>query len=420
MDINRMKLLVVDYGSQLKFAERMAESFDTVFYFNPNVWDGFQTVRDMEVGQGVKGIIKIKEWTSVVDIINCAAFTDCYEPEFQKYLRDLGIPVFGSGFSAELETDRGYLKDVIKQIGLPIGKFEIAKGIDYLEYLLKEKENVFIKSNHRGDHETEKWKNYKLSKGSLRRMRKEMGIFGLNETYIVEEKLDSIGEIGIDTFCVDGNYPQNVLAGIEVKDAGYIGCFMSYYDLPKQLKKVSDAFAPIFRDLGYRGSHSNEVIIGKDLEGYVIDLTQRMPQPPNDAILNAVSNYAECVSLVANGIVPIVRNDYKYVCQFILKSDIAKIDDTPIIVPDQYKKFVSVKNLYVDNEGTWYYTKRGMAMCEIGSVSAYGDTLKQAIEMAKEISDSIEAEDAHVELSSIDSGLDSIKKLNKAGIKFLL
>lgn len=413
-------MLVWDYGSQVRFAQKMAETYQRVYYYNPTIHDGFEEVRDVEIGSGLPEVIKVKEWASVIKDVDIVAFTDCYEPKVQQYFMDMDIPVFGSMASSLLETDRIFLKHAMEAVGLPMGKFETAEGIDYLESLLREKEDVYIKSNHRGNHETTKWKNWKLSKGEIRRMRKDMGIFGTNEMYVIEEKIDGIAEIGIDTFCIDGRYPSNVLTGIEVKDLGYVGCFMGYSELPKQLRNVTEAMSPLFADLGYRGAHSNEVIIGKDREGYLIDLTQRLPQPPGDAMANAITNYAECITMVANGIVPVVRNEYKYVCQFILKSNIAEIDDTPIVVPDQYKKYVSVKNLFVDPEGTWYYCRRGMKMNEIGSVCGYGDTLNQAIEMASEISESLECEDACVDLSCINGGLDSLKALARAGIKYFL
>lgn len=415
-----MTMLVWDYGSQVSFAKKMAETFQRVFYYNPTIHDGFEEVRDVEIGSGISDIVKVKEWASIIKYVDIVAFTDCYEPAMQQYFLDMDIPVFGSRLSSLLETDRVYLKQAMEGLGLPMGHYETADGIDYLEVLLKDKEDVFIKSNHRGNHETTRWKNYRLSKGEIRRMRKDMGIFGGNEKYIIEDTIDGIAEIGVDTFCISGKYPSNVLTGIEVKDLGYVGCFMGYSELPKQLKNVTDKMAPLFAELGYNGAHSNEVIIGKDKEGYLIDLTQRLPQPPGDAMANAITNYAECVAMVANGIVPIVRNEYKYVCQFILKSEIAEIDDTPIIVPDQFKKFVSVKNLWVDPEGTWYYARRGMKMNEIGSVCGYGDTLKQAIEMATEVANSIEAEDACVDLASIDGGMDSLKRLARSGINYFL
>jgi phosphoribosylamine-glycine ligase len=420
MDASKMTLLCMDYGQQTKFAQAMALKFETVYYWNPNIHDGFQDVRDVEIGKGLTNVIKITEWTTVIPEVDLIAFTDCYEPGLQQYFRDQGIPVFGSGHSSLLETDRVYLKNVLETLGLPIGPYEIVNGIDYLEYVLREKEEVYIKNNHRQNFETTKWKNWRLSKGELKRMRNEVGIFGNKETYIVEDKLEGIIECGIDTFVVDGAYPDVVSTGIEIKDTGYLNCLMNYNELPKQVKEVTDKLAPIFSDLGYRGFHSNEIIIGTDMLGYLIDATCRLGQPPNDLLVNLISNYDECLVQVANGIVPLIKSDYKYGCQLILKSEMAKQDDTPIMVPDQYKQFVSVKNLFIDPEGTWYYARRGLAMCEIGSVCGVGNTLKQAIEMATEIANSIEAEDAHVELACIDKGMESLKKLSKAGIKYFM
>ena len=420
MEPSRMTLLIFDYGQQTKMAQAMASKFEVVYYFNPNVLDGFQDVRDVEIGKGITNVIKVTEWASIIDTVDLICFTDCYEPELQAYFRNQGIPVFGSGHSSLLETDRVYLKNVMETVGLPVGPYEIVNGIDYLEYVLRDKENVFIKNNHRQNFETTKWKNWRLSKGELKRMRNEVGIFGNKETYIVEDELESIIEFGIDTFVVDGMYPDTVSTGVELKDLGYINCLMNYNELPKQLKSVTDKMSPIFADLGYRGFHSNEVILGHDMQGYLLDGTCRLGQPPNDLLVNLISNYDECIVQVANGFVPLVKSDYKYGCQLILKSEMAKQDDTPIVVPEQYKKYVSIKNLFIDPEGTWYYARRGLAMAEIGSVCGVGSTLKQAIEMATEIANSIEAEDANVELSCIDKGMESLKKLNKAGIKYFM
>lgn len=793
MNVKEITLLFYDYGSYIEVAKKFTESFACVYYFNPNVHDGFQDKRDVTIGEGIVDVIKVKEWASVIDMVDMVFFSDCYEADLQSYFRNCGKLVFGSGQSSILELDRGYSKQVLEEVGLPIGPYQIVRGVNELESTLREKENVYIKSNHRGNHETTKWKNYALSKGEIRRMRKDMSIFGDDEIYILEDQLDCVAEIGSDSFCIEGQYPSTIVAGIEVKDcyddqtevltdsgwklfkdlnrtemvltlnisntrhmkseyqrpihytekeyngeliyiekdsvslcvtpghnimvqdgvqnefaeevewggkiektgfinrkfkrgkrilrlqkikdvvdrkkrfsllqpkakfciqdkrgnsrikiggvsytkiqmasllglylsegsvsnnyitisqykyinefkiildklpvrfnkinvgfglydkelsnylsqfgkafekyvpqwlkdssynvinsfldayclgdgsfiksykkirkdnptslaypdgykpminrrfytssskmaddiqellvkignvavshtdrsyynktdncdylmysvyeklvnrknyifpediqyvpySGKVYCvtvpnsiimvrrngksmwcgncaylckFMPYSELPKQVKMVMDRLSPKFEELGYRGWFSNEIIIAEDMKGYMLDFTCRMPQPPTTLLINNITNFAECAVNVASGIVPRLECKYRYGCQFILHSDMAQNDDTPLIVPKEYQSYVSLKNLYIDEEGTWYYARRGVKMREIGSVIGLGDTLKQAIDMARMIANSIQAEDAHIDDSSIDKGLESLKKLSNRGIRFI-
>lgn len=419
MNPKEITLLFYDYGSYIEVAKKFTESFACVYYFNPNVHDGFQDKRDVTIGEGILDVIKVKEWASVIDMIDMVFFSDCYEADLQSYFRNCGKLVFGSGQSSILELDRGYSKQVLEEVGLPIGPYQIVRGVNELESTLREKENVYIKSNHRGNHETTKWKNYTLSKGEIRRMRKDMSIFGDDELYILEDQLDCVAEIGSDSFCIEGQYPSTIVAGIEVKDCAYLCKFMPYSELPKQVKMVMDRLSPKFEELGYRGWFSNEIIIAEDMKGYMLDFTCRMPQPPTTLLINNITNFAECAVNVASGIVPRLECKYRYGCQFILHSDMAQNDDTPLIVPKEYQSYVSLKNLYIDEEGTWYYARRGVKMREIGSVIGLGDTLKQAIDMARMIAKSIQAEDAHIDDSSIDKGLESLKNLSNHGIRFI-
>jgi hypothetical protein len=223
----------------------------------------------------------------------------------------------------------------------------------------------------------------------------------------------------MDSFCIDGEYPSTTLAGIEVKDAGYIGCMQSYNFLPSQLREVCNAFTPIFREMGYRGHYSNEVIISKDKRGFLIDNTCRIPNPPGPLMMHMISNYAEVVWEVANGRIPNIKFEQKWGVQLIIKSDLAEKDPSPIIVPEEIRKWVSLKNMTIDEEGTWWFTPNGVAMKEIGSICATGNSMDEAIRNAKHIAESIKGFDTYIKVDSLDKAKKSIDKLNKAGISFI-
>ena len=88
---------------------------------------------------------------------------------------------------------------------------------------------------------------------------------------LIQHKIDSEVEAGIDTFCIDGAYTGNSIIGIEGKDV----CFVAqvFAENPPILQEINDAFAPVFKELGYRGNYSTEVRIDKDGVGWFIDPT---------------------------------------------------------------------------------------------------------------------------------------------------
>lgn len=275
--LSEIKCLVFDYSNYLCLAERLGrvDGFQKVYYYTPKIFNGFPDHRPLDIGRNVPNVEIVEEWASVIDEIDIVVFPDSHEPALQTYFESIGKKVFGSKYGCEIEHNRGMAKQMMKEIGLPVNDYEEATGMTELENILKQKENVFVKSSLRGDLETFHHENYMLSKAELLRMRNHMGAYAEKEKYIVETPIDSVGEIGIDTFCIDGQYPAEVLTGIELKDTGYYGQIVPYHTLPRQLKNVTDKFSPIFSDLKYRGAYSNEVIISPDKQGYLIDTTAR-------------------------------------------------------------------------------------------------------------------------------------------------
>jgi hypothetical protein len=422
-DLKQLTALVWDYGNFFSVAERISrdDGFGRTYYFVPKIVEGFPTHRPYDIGRNVPGVICVDEWASVIDECDIIIFPDSHEGALQEWFAAQGKKVFGCRRGCDLEHNRDELKDLMKQLELPVNDYEVAYGLDELEEILKRKENVFVKSKLRGDSETWKHTEWKLSKIELDRMRKEMGVYQNKETYIVEDPIESLSEIGWDGFVVDGMFPEKAASGIELKDTGYLGKITRYSDLPHQLKIVTDKFQHIFRDLGYRGAYSNEVIIGQnDRLGYLIDNTCRCPEPNTSLALEWFTNYPQIIWDVANGRLPKIKYDYEWGVQFIIKSDLAKTEPSPVIVSDEYKKFVKIKNLVIDEEGTWYFTPNGtVELCEIGAVVGLGNSMDEAIEMAKQIASSIRGFDIKINTDCIEEATEQLYRLESAGISYL-
>lgn len=422
IDLKSLNCLVYDYGNYLSVAERLGreDGFGTVYYFVPKTMTGYPEYKPFDIGRNVKNVVVVKEWAECIHDVDLVAFPDSHESELMLFFESIGKRVFGCRRANELEHNKGLLKQTLKDVGLPVGIYYSFKGVDMLTEFLKNKENVYIKSELRGMMETWKHKNYALSKMELLRMKNNMGTFASEENYIVEEPIESIAEIGIDSFCVNGKFPKEVLSGIELKDTGFVGCITEYDFLPVQLRDVTDKLSVLFDELNYRGAHSNEVIIGKDKRGYLLDETMRIPNPPGELYLELYSNFPEIVWLVANGIVPKIEYKHKWGVQLIIKSDTAKTEPSPIIVPEEYKQYVKLKYLVIDEDGTWYYVPpTGLEMKEIGSVSGVGATMKEAINMAKKIAESIQGFDIEINSDCLGKAQEQIENLKKAGIRYL-
>lgn len=419
INLSNKTACVIDFGNYIKIAQVLSKTFEKVYYFNPYVINGYPEHNPSDIGRGVDGVIKIKEWEDYFEEIDIFIFPDCYYGGLQDMLRRMGKLVFGSGKGAELETDRGGMKRLQKELGLPINEYEEVEGMYQLEERLKVLEDKYIKSDHRGDSETFHHTNYVLSKEELKGMKHRMGIYDKKEKYIIETPIESIAEVGVDTMVCDGQYLSESFSGIEIKDVGFIGRMIRYNDLPKQIKNVTDKMAPVFQSYGYRGPYSNEIRIDSKKEGYLIDNTNRFPQPPTSVILCLYENFAEVIWSIAIGLLPKVKYTYEWGCQFIIKSELAKHEPVAIQFPEQYKDYIDIKNLVVDDDGTHFYTPNGIEMTEIGSVCGVGHSMEQAVKMATEIAKTVKGFDIKINTDCIEEAKEQIGKLNKNGIRFL-
>jgi hypothetical protein len=409
----------IDFGNYIGLARRIAKDFEKVYFYNPYVINGFPEHNPVDIGRGVDNIIKIYSWEDYFEEIDIFIFPDLYNEGIQELLRRQGKLVWGSGKGQIMETDRGYMKRLQKDLGLPINEYEEVEGLYELESRLRFLEDRYIKSSLRGDSETFHHTNYVLSKEELKGMKHRMGIFDKKEKYIIESPIDSIAEIGIDTMVCDGQYLPESLTGIELKDVGYYGRMVRYDRLPKQLKLISDKLSPVFQSFGYRGAYSNEVRVDKKLNGYLIDQTCRLPSPPASLMYMMYENISEIIWSIASGVMPKVKYKYEHGVQFIIKSESAKTEPVAIQFPKEFTDYIDIKNLVIDDDGTYYYTPNGIEMCEIGAVVGCGNTMEQAVKTATEIAKTIKGFDIKINTDCIDDAKKQISDLNKKGIRFL-
>lgn len=419
LDLSTKTVCVIDFGNFIGVAVRLSKDFGRTLYWNPFSINGFPEHNAYDIGRGVEGIIKVRDWEDFYEEIDLFVFPDLYYTGLQELLRRNGKAVFGSGRGSDMETNRGEMKRLQIELGLATNEYEEVEGLYQLEERLKVLEDRYIKSSLRGDSETFHHINYVLSKEELKAMKHRMGIYDKKEKYIIESPIESVAEIGIDTMTCMGVYLKESCTGIEIKDAGYIGRMTKYYELPEQIRIVTDKLSPVFASYDYRGSYSNEIRVDKNGVGYLIDQTCRAPSPPTSLILCLYENFSEIIWSIANNIIPEVKYKYKWGVQFVIKSEMAQTEPVAIQFPAQYREYIDIKNLVVDDDGTFFFTPNNVPMKEIGAVSGCGNTMKEAISMATEIARSIKGFDIKINIDCIEDAMEQIQNLRKAGINYL-
>lgn len=410
---------VIDYGSFIYVAQKLCGTYGTVFYHNPSWKTSFPKWNGQMVGVGVDGIEVIDSIWPYFDDIDLFVFTDLFQGEFQQWLVDQGKLVFGSGIGSVMETDRADFKELMKENKMPVNKYEVIHGLDNLKEYLTDKEDKYIKTtgNYRGEMETFHFQSMRLSKSVFDMYNHTLGLAKYSQEFIVEDPIQDAEEIGSDIVVVDGKYPSKGMWGIEIKDAGYLGIISEYDNFPSYIKYVNHKLSNAFASYGYRGPYSNEIRVTKKGIAYLTDMTCRFPEPPTSLYLEMYDNYGEIVWDVASGIVPDIKNKFRYGAEIIIKSEHAKTEPQEIYFPEAIKKYVKIKNLAVVN-GIRYFVPQNVEMAEIGAVIGMGNTLEEAISQAKDNAKQVEGFELHINCEAMDDAQEQIDKMPAYGIKF--
>jgi hypothetical protein len=355
----------------------------------------------------MKGIELIDDVFDVpIDEVDLYVFFDVYFGALLTHLRSLGKTCWGPGQGEKMELDRGWMKDEMKKLGLPVGPWVRVKGMEALrEYLKKNKDQYVKVSAFRGVTETFHAPHYQFVEPKLDEMALELGPLGSITEFVVEAALPDKIEMGCDAYTVDGKFPQNILAGIEIKDVGYAGIFKAMADFPKPLTHFNEVIAPMLKQFGYRGPCSSEVRFGKDMKGYMVDFCARQASPPSELYMEFYLNLALIQYLGAQGTLVEPKPIAKYGVQALIHSSWSSTHFQPIDIPPDLKRFVKLKNpCFID--GKYYTIPQNDDLVQCGAVIGFGDTLDDAFDMVRDIA-------KHVKGHYIDIKTDSFQDVEK-------
>lgn len=271
VDLKTKTVIVYDNGLFVEIAKTLSKSFKKVYYYCP--WkSAFPKSNQYVIGDGIEGIERVWEFWDYVDKVDLFCFLDVYDGDIQEHLVSIGKNVWGSRKGEEMELYRNDMKEYMKEVGLYATPFKVIKGVAALREYLTKNENVYVKINMlRGNFETFKSENYELSEPRLDEIEFVLGALKTEQEFIVENAYDNAVETGVDMYTIDGRFPSSTLAGIEIKDEGYVGKIVPYEKLSEKLTDFNDKMKTAFNRYNYRGFFSTEIRISKDRKPYMVD-----------------------------------------------------------------------------------------------------------------------------------------------------
>ena len=413
-------IIIVDNGSHIGFAQRLSREFKTVYYHNPSGKSSYPAEHDAAVGEGMEGITVSYDFYDDVKESDAVFFLDLYHDDWQQHLVSMGIPVWGAREGEEIETERIAAKKLMRRLGLPVNKYEVVVGLDNLREYLKKNEDVFVKvSRWRGDGETFHSENYQAIENKLNHLQVFYGAMADRKEFCIEKPIEAVCEVGLDLFCIDGQFPDVVPFGFEAKDCGYVCTVMPYKDISPLLTDLPNKMADTLRELQYRSDFSTEHRITKKKVSYCIDIVAgRKPSPPSELLQELILNWGEIMFYGAQG--KMIQPEYaaKFGCEIIIHCSEAEKEWVTIQVPEEIRRWVKLKNVCFYNDA-FQYIPQSFEMEEIGAVVAIGNSIEECIEKVGEYCSLIVAHGLEMNVAPV------MEKLQKAiadgesvGIKF--
>lgn len=420
---NPQSICIVDNvgGAYIAVAKRLSNFFDKTYYHSVNQ-NPFPRLSLDNVGTGYDNLIKVDEFWSNIDQFDIIVFPDIYFNDWGAQLRKMGKQVWGGCESEILETNRKVFKDELENAGLEVVPTEYITGLSNLKRHLDGVRDKWIKiSYYRGEMETFHHIDATHTKPWLDGLYFMMGPMGEKIEFQVEDPIKSIAEIGCDGWAINGNYPNELMWGVEIKDCGYIGKRSTLADLPKPIGEVNNKFKSILQKYKHTGFYSNEIRYTDKGIPYYTDAAMRAGSPPSNTYLEMVDNWDEIIIGGCKGELVEPKYVAEYGVEIILKSNYCNEGYLNVSYPPEYEDNIKLKGSFKldDVEYIIPFTHCGFDMTEFGSVVVVGDNLEDIITQALEIASKVEGYKVEYNAAALPEAIERLTSVQEAlKIKF--
>jgi hypothetical protein len=414
-EISDVTACVVDSGLFLPLAHCMAEKCKRTLYWSPDV-RAFPSVKQACIGDGFSDIERVRDFWSELNDIDLFVFPDIGQAALQAHLKSIGKSVWGSGDGDVLELNREKFMRVLAKVGLDVPEFEVVVGWTNLRHYLQDQEDCYIKiSRYRGDMETTHWRSWSQDENWINWLAVNFGSVKEHIRFLVFKSIDTDLEIGGDTYCVGGRFPDKMLNGLEWKDKSYFSAVTPTGEMPDQLIKVMDAFVPFLTEVHYTNQWSMEVRVQDD-KAYFIDATTRGGMPSSGSQQLIWSNFPEIIWAGSNGelVQPEPAAQFSIECMITSKCgkdlwDEVEID--PELIP--WARFSSCA--YID--GRYCFPPDEFHEGELGWLVALGDTPAEVLARIKCLADLL-PDGLNADVEALAGVIKEIDQAKEEGIPF--
>lgn len=407
---------VVDFGLFVELAQTLTQYFGKVFYHFPWAASAFPRSNSKVVGKGFPGVTVADSLWKIKDEVDLFVFPDVFSGDLQEELVAQGKQVFGSRRADELELYRAQAKKHFQSLGIPVGPYKVVTGIAALRQYLKIHRDQYVKcSVNRGDFETFHARDYKFIEPKIDELEHSLGFKKHDQVFVVEASIRDAVEIGIDTFSIDGQYPEQSLAGIEIKDKGYVGRMVTYATLPRQLTEFNEKISPTLKKYQCRNFFSTEIRVDRKKTAYILDPCCRAGNPPLFSELEFYNNLGEIIWEGAQGRVVSPTSKYKWVAQIQISSDWIDVNRLTVQFPDNIRSQVKLLNAaYL--QGQYYIIPQIHKLKSVGAVVGMGQTMAEAIASCKKVAEEVKGYYVECDPNSLDEAEAEWQKLKDFGV----
>jgi hypothetical protein len=411
--MSKKTFLVMDMGLYPQIADAMSdEGKNRVLYHTP-----YETkdphFKDFVVGKGFSHLEKVLYPEDYYASADCICFLDVSGNSLCNFLRKIypEKSIWGSGLGERLENDRVLLKEWCAELGLPVNKYVVVKGVKALREHLKINKDKHVKCNiFRGDMESFHSPDYDSIESVLDELAVTLGSDQNEYDFIVEDTIKDALEIGCDVFFNGTEFIKPMFSGVEKHKNLYLAKVME--EIPVTGETL-DAFTPLLQKMNYRGALSTEEMVVNKKEHYFIDGCCRLPNPLSALYPVMIENWSKFVYEIGLGhyIEPDIK--YKYVGAFGLSSLAAKESYVKINIKKGYED--KVRYQMVTGRGDKNYAVPGWEVVAI--LVAGGNTVEEVLDGLKEASEGVDAHFLDKDpLEGIHMIIEDIKKAEKLGI----
>lgn len=400
--------LVYDHGLFLPLARQLAKHFKRVLYHSPWV-ESFPTLNKCIIGDGFPDIERCDDIWDCKQDVDLFVFPDIYDSGLQRELESQGFPVWGSKRGDMMEIYRQRFIKALEKRGFEVAKHTVITGLTQLRIHLVSEQDKYIKiSKYRGSLETTHWRDWKHDEGLLDQWSVKFGPAKELIQFIVFDSIETDLEIGGDTYCIDGQYPEQMVNGFEWKDKGYFGTVTDTPQMPEQILEVNQAFSQELAEVRYRNFISSEIRVAGD-KFYFIDPTRRMPCPAGSSQMMLYSNLGDIIWRGANGELVQPEMAGKFAAECVLTSKCEKGMWVTAEFDDALADHVFMGNSCMI-DGAYAFPPTDQHGEELGWLVVVGDTPQETIdsmlEKSKLLPDGV--------CANTESLVDLLKEMNSA------